>query len=262
MLLRSRRLGVSSACTSWWRSYSTASQGKNKYSHTLNLPSTNFPMRADAAKREPALQEHITAALYKWQVREDPPVNTGLICSTEANNKGDLFVLHDGPPYANGSLHIGHFLNKVTLAKVPQAALLMLNPTKTLNMFNRTSVSIKAGDVVGMVRTQVMKDIFVRYNVMKGRKVSFIPGWDCHGLPIELKALEKLSQAERKALQPLELRARARNIGTPISLITMTIRNASLPYQPKIGKFVNYISAYHMHPSQSHIEDSKRVKSV
>ena len=60
-----------------------------------------------------------------------------------------------------------------------------------------------------------MKDIIVRYNVMKGRKVSFIPGWDCHGLPIELKALEKLSPAERKALQPLELRQQARSIGMP-----------------------------------------------
>jgi hypothetical protein len=61
------------------------------------------------------------------------------------NNKGSKFVLHDGPPYANGDLHIGHALNKI------------------------------------------LKDFINRYQIMKGSKVKFVPGWDCHGLPIELK---------------------------------------------------------------------------
>lgn len=61
------------------------------------------------------------------------------------NNKGTKFVLHDGPPYANGDLHIGHALNKI------------------------------------------LKDFINRYQIMKGSKVKFVPGWDCHGLPIELK---------------------------------------------------------------------------
>ena len=70
---------------------------------------------------------------YAWQSTARPAENT--------------FVLHDGPPYANGPLHIGHALNKIT------------------------------------------KDIICRFQVTQGRRVSFVPGWDCHGLPIELKAL-------------------------------------------------------------------------
>jgi isoleucyl-tRNA synthetase len=66
------------------------------------------------------------------------------------HNTGEAFVLHDGPPYANGALHIGHLLNKV------------------------------------------LKDTFNRHRVLQGHRVSFVPGWDCHGLPIELKALEVL----------------------------------------------------------------------
>ena len=66
------------------------------------------------------------------------------------NNKGSKFVLHDGPPYANGDLHIGHALNKI------------------------------------------LKDFINRYQIMKGSKVKFVPGWDCHGLPIELKVTSTL----------------------------------------------------------------------
>ena len=73
-----------------------------------------------------------------------------------------------GPPYANGSLHIGHALNKI------------------------------------------LKDIINRYQLLKGRKVRYVPGWDCHGLPIELKVLQNLKSAERQNLTPLQLRQKAK----------------------------------------------------
>jgi len=80
----------------------------------------------------------------------------------------DLFILHDGPPYANGSLHIGHALNKI------------------------------------------LKDFINRYQLLQGRKVRYVPGWDCHGLPIELKVLQNLKPAERQNLAPLQLRQKAK----------------------------------------------------
>lgn len=106
-----------------------------EYAETLLLPKTKFPLRADAVNREHLFRDRCTKDLYTWQLK---------------NNSKPLFILHDGPPYANGNLHIGHALNKV------------------------------------------LKDIINRYKVLKGHKVAFIPGWDCHGLPIELKALSEL----------------------------------------------------------------------
>ena len=106
------------------------------YRSTLNLPDTPFPMRGDLPKREPAwVQEWNEQDLYK-QLRE-------------ARKDQPLFVLHDGPPYANGKLHIGHALNKV------------------------------------------LKDMIVKSRQLKGMDAQYIPGWDCHGLPIE-NAIEKL----------------------------------------------------------------------
>ncbi|MFN9176307.1 MAG: isoleucine--tRNA ligase, partial [Synechocystis sp.] len=84
------------------------------------------------------------------------------------NNPEDLFVLHDGPPYANGSLHIGHALNKV------------------------------------------LKDIINKYKLLRGHKVHYVPGWDCHGLPIELKVLQNLKKDEREGLTPIALRQKAK----------------------------------------------------
>ncbi len=77
-------------------------------------------------------------------------------------------MLHDGPPYANGDLHIGHALNKI------------------------------------------LKDFINRYATLRGRKVRFVPGWDCHGLPIELKVLQAMEPEARAALTPLKLRAKAK----------------------------------------------------
>ncbi|HRH04330.1 MAG TPA: class I tRNA ligase family protein, partial [Burkholderiaceae bacterium] len=106
------------------------------YRSTLNLPDTPFPMRGDLPKREPGwVKEWDDNGLYKKlrDSREGAP----------------LFVLHDGPPYANGKLHIGHALNKV------------------------------------------LKDMIVKSKQLAGFDAQYIPGWDCHGLPIE-NAIEKL----------------------------------------------------------------------
>ncbi|CAG8576245.1 6913_t:CDS:10, partial [Acaulospora morrowiae] len=123
------------------------------YSGTLLLPKTNFPIRADAANREHLFRDRCTKELYFWQLE---------------NNPKDLFILHDGPPYANGHLHIGHALNKI------------------------------------------LKDIINRYKVLQGHKVSYVPGWDCHGLPIELKALSELRSAEKLKMTPMQIRTTAR----------------------------------------------------
>ncbi|KAF9427827.1 hypothetical protein BGZ94_004081 [Podila epigama] len=120
-----------------------------KFSSTLLLPKTDFPLRADPANREAAFRKRCTTDLYHWQ-RE--------------NNPGELFVLHDGPPYANGRLHLGHALNKL------------------------------------------IKDFVNRHKVMRGFKVDYRPGWDCHGLPIELKALAELKAVDRTKLSPIQVR--------------------------------------------------------
>lgn len=103
------------------------------WSSTLKLPKSTFPARASPADQAKYLQR-CTDDLYAWQRRERP-----------ANRP---FVLHDGPPYANGELHIGHALNKI------------------------------------------LKDIICRVQLGSGKRVRYVPGWDCHGLPIELKALQ------------------------------------------------------------------------
>jgi isoleucyl-tRNA synthetase len=125
-----------------------------KYKDTVNLPKTNFDMRANAIKREPEIQKF-------WE-------ENNIYSQLAQNNPGELFILHDGPPYANGQLHIGHALNKI------------------------------------------LKDIINRYHLLQGRKIRYVPGWDCHGLPIELKVLQNIKQAERQNLTPLQLRQKAK----------------------------------------------------
>ena len=112
------------------------------YKGTLNLLKTSFSMRANATQREPDLQSF-------WR-------DKGIDLELGLSNKGAAFTLHDGPPYANGALHMGHALNKV------------------------------------------LKDIINKYQILCGRRVRFVPGWDCHGLPIELKVLQALKKAERE----------------------------------------------------------------
>jgi isoleucyl-tRNA synthetase len=123
------------------------------YKDTLNLLQTGFGMRANAKVREPELQ-----ALW---------AELGLYERLSQGNPGPVFTLHDGPPYANGALHVGHALNKI------------------------------------------LKDIINKTALLQGKRARFVPGWDCHGLPIELKVLQGLKSEERAALTPLELRRKA-----------------------------------------------------
>ena len=113
------------------------------YSQTLFLPQTEFPMRAGLPQREPEL-------LARW-ARIDLYRKL-----REAGQGRDKFVLHDGPPYANGNIHIGHALNKV------------------------------------------LKDLVTRSQQMLGQDSNYVPGWDCHGLPIEWKIEEQFRAKGRK----------------------------------------------------------------
>ncbi len=99
--------------------------------------------------------------------------------ASEANS-GDVFVLHDGPPYANGELHVGHALNKI------------------------------------------LKDFINRDQLLRGRRVRYVPGWDCHGLPIEMKVLQTLKPAERQSLTPIRLRQIARSFAEETMARQMT----------------------------------------
>ena len=112
------------------------SEEKKDYRQTLNLPDTPFPMRGDLPKREPGW-------VKKW---EDGQLYHKLRQSRQGKEK---FILHDGPPYANGQIHIGHAMNKI------------------------------------------LKDIILKTRQLKGMDAHYVPGWDCHGLPIE-NAIEKL----------------------------------------------------------------------
>lgn len=124
---------------------------------TLNLPATGFPMRANAVRREPELHARCVTHVYAAQ-RND-------------RADRDVFVLHDGPPFANGQLHMGHFLNKV------------------------------------------LKDVMNRYKLLRGFRIDYVPGWDCHGLPIEVKALGRLQQSQDlDKLSPSEVRRLSREL--------------------------------------------------
>jgi isoleucyl-tRNA synthetase len=122
------------------------------YKNTLNLPRTDFPMKADLVSREPE-------RLEKWE-------KTGLYGKIQAARAqaGEKFVLHDGPPFANGDVHIGTALNKV------------------------------------------LKDIIVKYKTLRGFSAPYIPGWDCHGLPIEFKVSQEMRKAGDTSAEPATIR--------------------------------------------------------
>ncbi|KAF9254893.1 isoleucyl-tRNA synthetase [Marasmius fiardii PR-910] len=128
-------LKFSSFCTT--RTRTQEKLDSRSFSKTLQLPKTSFPLWSDPIKVEKPLRTRTSEELYRWQY---------------SNAKGHLFVFHDGPPYANGDLHMGHALNKI------------------------------------------LKDIINRFHVLQGRKVHYVPGWDCHGLPIENKSLQELGK--------------------------------------------------------------------
>src|SRR5829696_2227339 len=110
------------------------------YKNTLNLPRTDFPMKADLVAREPQ-------RLQKWKQGKLYERIQG------ARAGAQKFVLHDGPPFANGDVHIGTALNKT------------------------------------------LKDIIIKYKSLRGFSAPYVPGWDCHGLPIEFKVSQELRKA-------------------------------------------------------------------
>ncbi len=120
-----------------------ASEGKKGYRDSVNLPQTDFPMKAGLAQKEPRFQQ-------QW----DEMDLYGMVRSARAG--AEKYILHDGPPYPTGELHIGTGLNKI------------------------------------------LKDVIVRYQTMRGYDAPYIPGWDCHGLPIEHRVLRNLGGKARK----------------------------------------------------------------
>src|ERR1700726_4713867 len=117
------------------------------YKNTLNLPQTDFSMKADLVIREPQrLEKWLSGKLYeKIQARRA---------------QAEKFVLHDGPPFANGDVHIGTALNKI------------------------------------------LKDIIVKYHSLRGKCAPYVPGWDCHGLPIESKVPQEMRKGGAAAPAP------------------------------------------------------------
>jgi isoleucyl-tRNA synthetase len=125
------------------------------YKETLNLPKTRFPMRANLPQNEPLQVE-------KWQRQHI------YFKMVEARSGKGKYILHDGPPYANGNIHLGHALNKI------------------------------------------LKDIIVKYKNLTGFQALYIPGWDCHGLPIELQVEKNIGRAKKKSLSKSEVRSLCR----------------------------------------------------
>jgi len=128
-------------------------EAKN-YKDTLNLPQTSFPMKANLAQREPEM-------LKDWEAR-------GVYAEIRQKSAGKpKYILHDGPPYANGHIHIGHALNKI------------------------------------------LKDLIVKYQSMRGHDALYVPGWDCHGLPIEHQCLKEMGK-RKEEVDRVEFRKEAR----------------------------------------------------
>ncbi|KAI9715267.1 MAG: hypothetical protein M1812_006078 [Candelaria pacifica] len=147
---------------------------RTSWSSTLRLPKSTFPPRPSADERALYLKR-CADDLYAWQRCERSVENT--------------FTLHDGPPYANGSLHIGHALNKV------------------------------------------LKDIICRFQLSQGKRIDYVPGWDCHGLPIELKALE----AQRELA--LESDSGGRELKDPIAVRQAAKQLAERTVEEQIKEF-------------------------
>src|SRR3954467_6456779 len=121
----------------------TTDTTKKSYKDTLNLPQTGFPMQAELVKNEPKrLQQWKEEHLYQR--------------IQKSRENAEAWVLHDGPPFANGDIHIGHVINKT------------------------------------------LKDVFIRFKTMQGYRTPYVPGWDCHGLPIEHKIQQELGPKLRE----------------------------------------------------------------
>lgn len=144
---------------------------KSGYRATLNLPKTSFPMKASLVQNEPASQKRWAAIELYNRVQQ-------------ARAGRPRFVFHDGPPYANGSIHLGHMLNKC------------------------------------------LKDFVVRARVMAGRDCPYVPGWDCHGLPIEHKVMTELVESGKAA----------KLAGLPVDQRQMAVRRECRKYAEKYVK--------------------------
>ncbi len=130
-----------------------ADEPKSEYKNTLNLPATDFPMKADLPTREPKIMA--------WWASQD------LYGKIRAKSKGaKRWILHDGPPYANGDIHMGHALNKV------------------------------------------LKDILIKYRTLRGFDSPYVPGWDCHGLPVEHQLFKEL-KITKADISPVDFRKKA-----------------------------------------------------
>lgn len=151
------------------RCYASKNTASTSYSDTVILPKTDFPAWFSNKLERRRLDEELARRCTGQELYN---------CQLHGDQSKPLFIVHDGPPYANGAVHIGHALNKI------------------------------------------LKDIAVRYRILKGYRVHFRPGWDCHGLPIELKALqqshrgssssEKILKEVSEKLSPLEIRRRSK----------------------------------------------------
>lgn len=161
----------------------------NEYKQTMNLPKTGFPMRAGLSKSEPK-------RLKDWQ---DNKVYEQVLKKNEGHKK---FVLHDGPPYANGPIHIGHAMNKIS------------------------------------------KDMINRYWMMQGYEVPYVPGWDCHGQPIEHKVEEKLG-TEKFNQTPT---AKIRELCNEFAVENIELQKAGFRRLGVLGDWDNpYLTLYHQH---------------
>ncbi|SMN21860.1 similar to Saccharomyces cerevisiae YPL040C ISM1 Mitochondrial isoleucyl-tRNA synthetase, null mutant is deficient in respiratory growth [Maudiozyma saulgeensis] len=140
----------------------------HSYQGTLNLPKTKFSPRSNVQKTYNDLIPQSSQTVYKEQLNEFFEIYNKIPRNDISERldfiKNKLFILHDGPPYSNGDLHLGHALNKI------------------------------------------LKDIINRYQLSQGKYIYYRPGWDCHGLPIELKALKKLNSNQIEHISPVKIR--------------------------------------------------------
>lgn len=162
---------------------------KSRYNDTMQLPKTGFPMRGGLPKNEPKR----LAAWYENHVYEQ------LQKKNEGHKK---FVLHDGPPYANGPIHIGHAMNKIS------------------------------------------KDIIMRYHAMQGEQTPYVPGWDCHGQPIEHKVEEMLGTKKFNATPT----AKIRELCNKFAVENIDLQREGFKRLGVLGDWDNpYLTLYHEH---------------
>lgn len=162
---------------------------KSKYNDTMQLPKTGFPMRGGLPKNEPKR----LAAWYENHV----------YVQLQKKNEGHKkFVLHDGPPYANGPIHIGHAMNKIS------------------------------------------KDIIMRYHAMQGEQTPYVPGWDCHGQPIEHKVEEMLGTKKFNATPT----AKIRELCNKFAVENIDLQREGFKRLGVLGDWDNpYLTLYHEH---------------